>query len=180
MATPAFHRLLVTPLTPWGPLGTPLGIPWGPLGDPLGIPWDPLETSWGLLGPLPGLLGDPWEPFGDLWESLGYPLGIFGDVLGFLGEPSATLWGSLWSSFGRFGYLLETFWGQLGAPEASQRPPKGPCETIWGHLGSILEASKAFTKRFAAICNYLQIYCNVLQTSRSEETEILEFQPFCS
>ena len=150
--------------------------PWGPLGDPLGIPWDPLETSWGLLGPLPGLLGDPWEPFGDLWESLGYPLGIFGDVLGFLGEPSATFWGSLWSSFGHFRYLLESFWGQLGAPEASQRPPKGPWETIWGHLGSILEASKAFTKRFAAICKNLQIYCKVLQKSRSGKTETFENQ----
>ena len=64
MATPAFHRLLVTPLTPWGPLRDPLGTPWGPLGtpwrplgDPLGTPWDPqappgdpLAGPWGLLG----------------------------------------------------------------------------------------------------------------------------------
>ena len=157
-----------------------LGDPSGSFVDSLGTTWgslgDPLETSWGLLVPLPGLLGDPWEPFGDLWESLGYPLGIFGDVLGFLGEPSATFWGSLWSSFGHSRYLLETFWGQLGAPEASHRPPKGPWETIWGHLGSILEASKAFTKRFAAICKNLQIYYKVLQKSRSGKTDILENQ----
>ena len=144
-----------------------LGTTWGPLGDPL-------ETSWGLLGPLPGLLGDPWEPFGDLWESLGYPLGIFGDVLGFLGEPLATFWGSLGSSFGHFRCLLGTFWGQLGAPKAFHRPPKGSWETTWGHLGSILEASKAFTKRFAAICKNLEIDCKVLQKSRSGETETFE------
>ena len=148
-----------------GPFGDPLGTPWGPLGDLLGTPWAPR-----------GLLGDHWEPLGDLWESLGYPLGIFGDVLGFLGEPSATFWRSLWISFGHFRYLLETFWGQLGAPEASHRLPKGPWETIWGHLGSILEASKAFTKRFAAICKNCQIYYKVLQKSRSGETETLENQ----
>ena len=37
MATPAFHRLLGTPL---GPLWDPLGTPWGSLG----APWDPLGT----------------------------------------------------------------------------------------------------------------------------------------
>ena len=161
---------------PWGPLGAPLGTLWGPLGDPLGTPWGPLgdllETPRDARGPL----GDPSEPLGDLWESLEYPLGILGDVLGFLEEPSATLGGSLWRSFGHLRYLLETFWGQLGAPETSHRPPKGPWETIWGHLGSILEASKAFTKRFAAICKNLQIYCKVLQKSRSGKTEILENQ----
>ena len=72
-------------------------------------------------------------------------VGILGDVLGFLGEPSATFWRSLWNSFGHFRYLLQTFLGQLGAPEASHRPPKGPWETIWGHLGSILEACLLYT-----------------------------------
>ena len=139
------------------------GTHWGPLGDLLGTPWSPR-----------GLLGDPWEPLGDLWVSLGYPLGIFGDLLGFRGETSATLWGSLWSSFGHFRYLLETFWGQLGAPKAFYRPPKGSRETTWGHLGSILDASTAFTKRFAATCKNLQIYCKVLQKSRSEDTESFE------
>ena len=151
--------------SPLGPFGDPLATPWGPLGELLGTPWAPR-----------GLFGDHWEPLGDLWESLGYPLGIFGDVLGFLGEPSATFWRSLWISFGHFRYLLETFWGQLGAPEASHRPPKEPWESIWRHLGSILEASKAFTKRFAAICKNLQIYCKVLQKSRSGKTETFENQ----
>ena len=137
--------------------------PWGPLGDPLGTPWDPLQTSWGLLGPLPGLLGDSWEPFEDLWESLGYPLGIFGDVLAFLGEPLTTFSGSLGSSFEYFRCLLGRFVGQLEPPKTCHRPPKGPRETTWGHLGSILGAWKAFAKRFAAICKNLQIYCKVLQ-----------------
>ena len=179
-----FRGYAIIPPTPLGvsyvTLGDPLGIFCGLLGDHLGTPWGPLETSWGsfgdLLGTPWGSLGTPWGPLGIPWESLGYPLGIFGDVLGFLGEPSATFWGSLWSSFGHFRYLFETFWGQLGAPEASHRPPKEPWESIWGHLGSILEASKAFTKRFAAICKNLQIYCKVLQKSRSGKTETFENQ----
>ena len=180
----AFRGYAIIPPTPlrvpYVTLGDPLGIFWGLLWDPLGTPWgplgDPLGTTWGPLGNSLGPPGTPWESFGDLWESLGYPLGIFVDVLGFVGEPSATFWGSLWSSFGHFRYLFETFWGQLGAPEASHRPPKEPWESIWGHLGSILEASKAFTKRFAAICKNLQIYCKVLQKSRSGKTETFENQ----
>ena len=159
-ATPSFHRLLSGPVT----LGDTLGTPWGPLGDPLGTPWGPLGDPWGPLG-------DPWGPLGDL-------LGGFGHILGILGDPLAIPWGSLGEHLGillnifvPLGHLLGILWGQLGPPRGSHRVPKGPREASWGPLGSILEASKAFTKRFSAICKNLKICCKVLQNSRSGGTE---------
>ena len=144
MATPSFHRLLSRPVILWGPLGTL----WGPLGEPLG----PLGGPWGPLG----TLGDPLGTLGD-------PLGTFEDVLGRLGHALAIPWEPLTSSFGSFMCLLDILWDQLGAPRDSQRLPTGVREASCGSLGSILEASQAFTKRFAAICQNLQIYCKVLQ-----------------
>ena len=64
--------------------------------------------------------------------------------------------------------------GQLGAPRGFLTLSKGAQEGSWGHLGSTLEASKGFAKQFAAICKNLQIYCKVLQKSRSEESELVE------
>ena len=168
-ATPSFHRLLSRAVTiddPWEPLGTlwdPLGIPWGSLGDPLGRPWGPLGTSWGPLGDLLRTLKDPlvtlWGPLKTPWRLPGELRGRLGMSLGPLGD--------------HFGVILDTlgsFWGQLGAPKDSHRLSKWPWETSWGPLRIIFEAPKAFTKRFAAICQNLQIYRKVLQNSRSMET----------
>ena len=128
------------------------------LGDPLGIPW-------GLLGTLGDSSGTPWDH-----------LETFGDVLGSLGHALAIPWGPLTSSFGRFRCLLGILWGQLGPPRGSHGLPKGVQEACWGPRASILEASKVFTKQFAAICKNLEIYCKVLQKSRSGKTETFENQ----
>ena len=162
-ATPSFHRLLSRPVA----LGDPLGTPWGPLGDPLGTPWGPLGIPWGSLGDSWGPLGIPRGPLGDHLET-------FGDVLGSLGHALAIPWGPLTSSFGRFRCLLGILWGQLGPPRGSHGLPKGVQEACWGPRASILEASKVFTKQFAAICKKHEIYCKVLQKSRSGETETFE------
>ena len=145
----------------------PLGTPWEPLGDLLGSPW---ET-----------LGDPWEPSGIPRGSLGNHLETSGDVLGSLGDALAIPWGPLTRIFGHFRCLLGILWGHLGPPRGSHSLPKGVQEASWGALGIILEASKVFMKQFAAICKNLQIYCKVLQNSRSRETEIVPNQTlFCS
>ena len=160
-ATPSFHRLLSRPVA----LGKPLGTHWGPLGDPLGTLGDLLGTSWGPWGTLGDPSGIPWGPLGDLRGRLGVPWARLGDPLG-----------TLTRSFGRFRCLLGILWGQLGAPRGSRRLPKGVQEACWGPLGSILEASKVFTKQFAAICKNLQIYCKVLQKLMSGAIEIDENQ----
>ena len=144
-----------------------LGPPVESLGDPLRTPWGPPGIPWGPLG-------DPLGPLGDLLGTLVDHLGTFGDVLGRLGHALAIPCGPLTSAFGYFRCLLGTFWGQLGAPKAFHRPPKGSRETTLGHLGSIVDASTAFTKRFAATCKNHQIYCKVLQKSRSGDTESFE------
>ena len=158
-ATPSFHRLLSRLVTP----RDPLGISCGPLGTP-GTPC--------------GRLGDPWESLGDPVGIPRGPLGdhleTFGEVLGSFGDALAIPWGPLRCFFGYLRCLLDILWGQLGAPRDSQRLPKWVREASWGPLGIILEASKACTKRFAATCKNLQIYCKVLQNSRFEETEIVE------
>ena len=133
--------------------------PWGPLGNPLGSPGNPLGI------PL-GLLGDHLE--------------TFGDVLGSLGHALAIPWGPLTSSFGRFRCLLGILWGQLGPPRGSHGLPKGVQEACWGPRASILEASKVFTKQFAAISKNHEIYCKVLQKSRSGKIETFENQSLFS
>ena len=143
-ATPSFHRLLSRPVA----LGNPLGSPWGPLGDLRGTHWGTLGTPWGSLGDLLGILGDLLGTLGDPLDHLG----TFEDVLGRLGHALAIPWEPLTSSFGSFMCLLDILWDQLGAPQDSQRLPTGVREASCGSLGSILEASQAFTKRFAAIC----------------------------
>ena len=157
--------------TLWGPLGDPLGTPWGPLGDPLGIPWgplgDPLGSPWETLG-------DPWEPSGIPRGSLGDHLETSGDVLGSLGDALAIPWGPLTRIFGHFRCLLGIFGGILDLQRGSHSLPKGVQDASWGALGIIFEASKVFMMQFAAICKNLQIYCKVLQKSRSEESELVE------
>ena len=107
-------------------------------------------------------------------RALGESLGTFGDVLRSLGDALVHSLGPLRSSFGHFRCLFGILWGQLGAPKGSLRLSKGAQEGSWGHLGITLEASKRFAKQFAAICKNLQIYCKVLQKSRSEESEFVE------
>ena len=114
MATPAFHRLLVTPLTPWGPRGIPLGTPWGPLGDPLGTPWGPLGTPWGPLG---DPLGTPWGPLGTPW--------------GPLGDPSGTPWGP-----------RGTAGDPLGSPWCPKRVPRAPQERLRALKSAPRESNK--------------------------------------
>ena len=120
-----------------------------------------MGTSWGLLGTL-----------GDSSGTLGDHLETFGEVLGYLGHVLAIPWGHLpvlldasGASWGIFGGNLELQGALVGSQRGSRRS-----------LGSILEASKVFTKQFAAICKNLQIYCNVLQKSMSGEIEIVEKQ----
>ena len=100
--------------------------------------------------------------------------------MGTLEDPLAIAWGASGTSWGVFetpwrslgdhlGVTLDTLgssWGQLGAPRDSHKLSKWPWETSWGPLRITFEASKAFTKRFAAMCQNLQIYCKVLQNSR--------------
>ena len=169
-ATPSFHRLLSRPVA----LGNPLGTHWGPLGDPLGTLGDPLGIPWGPLG-------DPWGPLGIPRGSLGDHLETSGDVLGCLADALAIPWGPLTRIFGHFRCLLGILWGHIGPPRGSHSLPKGVQEASWGALGIILEAAKGFRKQFAAICKNLQIYCKVLQNSRSRESEIVPNQVlFCS
>ena len=157
-ATPSFHRLLSRSLTradSWGPLG--------PLGDPLGTLWGALGKPLGTLGIPRGFLGDPlgttWRPQEMSWGPLGTPRRSLGDHL-----PGSLV-------------TLGASWGSLGASWTS----KGVQEASWGALGIIFEASKVFVMQFAAICKNLQIYCKVLQNSRSRETEIIPNQTlFCS
>ena len=169
-ATPSFHRLLSRPVALGNPLGTPwalLGDPLGTLGDPLGIPGGPLRDPWGPLERLWDHLGTTWGPSGTSWGALGTPWRSLGDHL-------PVLLDALGASWGFFGDNLEL----QGALIGSQR---GVQEARWGALGSILEASKEFTKQFAAIWKNLQIHCKVLQNSRSRETEIVPNQMlFCS
>ena len=103
--------------------------------------------------------------------------------MGTLEDPLAIAWGASGTSWGVFetpwrslgdhlGVILDTlgsFGGQLGAPRDSHRLSKWPWETSLGPLRIIFEASKAFTKRFAAICQNLEICSKVLQNSRSRE-----------
>ena len=129
------------------------------------------------MGTLGDLLGTSWGPWGTLGDPSGIPRGPLVDLRGRLGVPWARLGdplGTLTNSFGRFRCLLGILWGQLGAPRGSCRLPKGVQEACWGPLGSILEASKVFTKQFAAICKNLQIYSMVLQNSRMEATDFIE------
>ena len=158
-ATPSFHRLLSRPVTPRDPSGIscgPLGNPWKLLVDAWGILGDSSGTAWGSLGELRGRLGI-------FWGRLGHPLGPLTRI------------------FGHFRCLSGILWGHLGPPRGSHSLPKGVQEASWGALGIILEASKVFMKQFAAICKNLQIYCKVLQNSRSRETEIVPNQMlFCS
>ena len=150
-----------------GTPGAPLGDPWGPLGDPLG-------TSWGPLGTLGDPSGIPRESLGDHLETLG-------DVLGSLGDALAIPWGPLTRIFGHFRCLLGILWGHLGPPRGSHSLPKGVQEASWGALEIIFEDSKVFMMQFATICKNLQIYCKVLQNSRSRETENVPNQTlFCS
>ena len=141
----------------------PLGIPWGPFGEPLGNPWGPLGT----LGDSSGI---PWGPLGDPRRCLGVPW-----------DALAIPWGTLTRIFGHFKCLLGIFGGILDLQRGSHSLPKGVQEASWGALGIIFEASKVFMMQFAAICKNLQIYCKVLQNSRSGETENIPNQTlFCS
>ena len=119
--------------------------PRDPLRTPLGTPWRPLEDPWGPLR-------TPWRLPWELRGRLGVSLGPLEDHL-------VVILDTLGSS-----------WGQLGAPRDSNKLSKWPWETSWGPLRITFEASKAFTKRFAAMCQNLQICCKVLQNSRSRET----------
>ena len=146
--------------------GKPFGLPHVTLGDPSGILWgpeDPLGTSWGRLrdpwGTPWGSLGDPWGLFGALEEPLGYPLGLFGYVLRFLGETLATFWESLGSSFGHFGCLPGTFGGRLGAPKASQRPPKGPPGDHLGASCTLRKRSRSDSLQYAKTFKFTVRYC---------------------
>ena len=153
--------------------GDPLGTPWGPLGDLLGTPWDPLETPWGPLGQSLGIPGDPWGLFGALEEPLGYPLGLFGYVLRFLGETLATFWESLGSSFGHFGCLSGTFGGRLGAPKASQRPPKGPPGDHLGASCTLRKHSRSDSLQYAKTFKFTVRYCKIQGPWRLESVQIM-------
>ena len=148
-----------------------MGTPWGPLGDPLGTLWGALGKPLGTLGNPRGFLGDP---LGTTWRPQEMSWGPVGDAL-------AITWGPLTRIFGHFRCLLGIFGGILDLQRGSHSLPKGVQEASWGALGIIFEASKVFMMQFAAICKNLQIYCKVLQNSRSGETENVPNQTlFCS
>ena len=166
-ATPSFHRLLSRPVA----LGNPLGTHWGPLGDPLGTLGDPLGIPWGYLGDPRGPLGIPrgslGDPLGTTWRSSGTSWDPLGTPWRSLGDHLPVLLDTLGASWGFFGGNLELQRSLVGSQRGSRTP-------VRGSLGIISEASKAFTKRFAAICQNFQIYCKVFQKTRSGKIETFE------
>ena len=86
-------------------------------------------------------------------------MGLFGYVLRFLGETLATFWESLGSSFGHFGCLSGTFGGRLGAPKASQRPPKGPPGDHLGASCTLRKRSRSDSLQYAKTFKFTVRYC---------------------